>query len=88
MVQINLSFFVAMFRWFSFWIFITAFNGSAQMIDMSEGKTLAILRFLIKNLLNATNLKRFQVIIPQKPHYRPSKKQKIFIFTSSMIKVW
>lgn len=76
MVQINLSFFVAMFRWFSFWIFITAFNGSAQMIDMSEGKTFGNPPFFNKEFVKRNKLKTISGYYSTKATLQAIKKTK------------
>ncbi|MCC7454261.1 MAG: hypothetical protein IT222_08860, partial [Crocinitomix sp.] len=46
-----------MFRWVSFWIFITAFNVSGQMIDMSEGKTFGDPPFFNQEFVKRNKLK-------------------------------
>lgn len=80
MVQINLSFFVAMFRWFSFWIFITAFNGSAQMIDMSEGKTFGDPPFFNQEFVKRNKLKTISGYYSTKATLQAIKKTKDIYF--------
>jgi hypothetical protein len=76
MVQINFSFFVAMFRWLSFWIFISAFNVSAQMIDMSEGKTFGDPPFFNQEFVKRNKLKTISGYYSTKATLQAIKKTK------------